>query len=184
MKPVARNDRNAQRASQELHKFLSFRMGQENFGIGILCIKEIMEFGEVTPVPMMPQFIRGAINLRGHAVPVIDLSVRLGRGALEISRRTCIVVVEIAANGQTMDVGVTVDAVNEVLDIHPADIDAAPSLGGTVRTDFIRGMGKVHEKFIILLDIDRVLSMKDMDILGSVGANNAATTVAAVPGED
>jgi purine-binding chemotaxis protein CheW len=149
----------------ELHKFLSFRLSGENFGIGILNIKEIIEYGDITTVPMMPDFVKGAINLRGHVVPVMDLAIRLGRQSDEVSKRTCIVIVEVESNGVTMDVGIMVDAVNEVLDIDPREIDPAPSFGGTVRTDFLRGMGKIGDKFIILLDIDNVISLEDIKAL-------------------
>ncbi|MDH5545721.1 MAG: chemotaxis protein CheW [Gammaproteobacteria bacterium] len=149
----------------ELHKFLSFRLGKENFGIAILNIKEIIEYGSITEVPMMPEFVRGAINLRGHIVPVMDLAIRLSRQSDEISKRTCIVIVEVETNQVVLDVGIVVDAVNEVMDIHPEDIDPAPSFGGSLRTDFIRGMGKMGEKFIILLEIDKVISLEDMHAL-------------------
>lgn len=149
----------------ELHKFLSFRLAHENFGIGILNIKEIIEYGGLTPVPMMPEFVRGAINLRGHVVPVMDLAVRLGRKSDEVSRRTCIVIVEVISNNVKMDVGIMVDAVNEVIDINPREIDPAPSFGGSLRTDFLRGMGKIGEKFLVLLDIDNVISLKDIEAL-------------------
>ena len=149
----------------ELHKFLSFRLGNENFGIGILNIKEIIEYGNITSVPMMPDFVRGAINLRGHVVPVMDLAIRLGRQSDDVGKRTCIVIVEVESNNVTMDVGIMVDAVNEVLDIAPRDIDPAPSFGGSVRTDFLRGMGKIGEKFIILLEVDNVISLEDIKAL-------------------
>ena len=149
----------------ELHKFLSFRLGSENFGIGILNIKEIIEYGNITAVPMMPEFVRGAINLRGHVVPVMDLAVRLGRRSDDVGKRTCIVIVEVESNNVRMDVGIMVDAVNEVLDIAPRDIDPAPSFGGTVRTDFLRGMGKIGDKFIILLEVDNVISLEDIKAL-------------------
>lgn len=151
----------------ELHKFLSFRLSGENFGIGILNIKEIIEYGNITEVPMMPDFVKGAINLRGHVVPVMDLAVRLGRQSDEISKRTCIVIVEVVSNGVTMDIGIVVDAVNEVIDIDPREIDPAPSFGGTVRTDFLRGMGKIGEKFIVLLEIDNVITLEDIKALES-----------------
>ena len=162
----------------ELDKFLSFRLGKENFGIGILNIKEIIEYGAITEVPMMPEFVRGAINLRGHIVPVMDLAIRLSRESDEISKRTCIVIVEVESNSVVMDVGIVVDAVNEVLDIYPADIDPAPSFGGTVRTDFLRGMGKMGDKFIILLDIDHVISLEDIQALRvAAGKKTASVSV-------
>ncbi|MDH5728431.1 MAG: chemotaxis protein CheW [Gammaproteobacteria bacterium] len=152
----------------DLHKFLSFRMGDENFGIGILAIREIIEYGGMTPVPMMPDFIKGAINLRGHVVSVMDLAVRLGRKAQQVGKRTCIVIVEVEVQGVKMEVGLMVEAVNEVLDIAPHEIDPAPSFGGTVRTDFLHGMGKIGDEFLILLDINNVLTLKDVELLDEI----------------
>jgi len=147
-------------------QYLTFMIGSEVFAIGILAIKEIIEYTSLTAVPMMPECIRGVINLRGAVVPVMDLSLRFGKKAAEVTKRTCIVIVEIEAENGAQDVGVIVDAVNAVLDIPEAEIEPAPAFGARIRTDFIRGMGKVNGKFVILLDVNHVLSAVDTGALG------------------
>jgi purine-binding chemotaxis protein CheW len=142
-------------------QYLTFMLGGEVFAIGILSIKEIIEYGHVTTVPMMPECIRGVINLRGAVVPVIDLSARFGGKASTTTRRTCIVIVEVAVEQERQVVGVVVDAVNEVLEIASTEIEPAPSFGTRIRTDFIRGMGKVDQHFVIILEANRVLSAED-----------------------
>jgi purine-binding chemotaxis protein CheW len=146
-------------------QYLTFNLAGEVFAIGILAIKEIIEYRDLTEVPMMPACVRGVINLRGAVVPVMDLLSRFGKAPSPVGKRTCIVIVE-TAEGQV--VGVVVDAVNEVLDIAPADIEPAPSFGSRIRADFIQGMGKVREKFVILLDVQRVLAMSDLSPPGDV----------------
>ena len=156
-------------AALEQPQYLTFVLGGETYAIGILRIKEIIEYGQITAVPMMPAFIRGVINLRGHVVPVVDLSVRFGRAATAVGRRTCIVILEIeAGEEQRQDIGVLVDAVNEVLEIPPAEIEPAPAFGARIRTDFIAGMGKVDGTFVIILHVDRVLSVEELALLGQV----------------
>ena len=150
------------------HQYLTFAVGAESFGMGIAAIKEIVEYRKPTDVPMMPAFMRGVINLRGRVVPVIDLSVRFGRAPIEVARRTCIVILEVKQDGEAHDIGVLVDAVNAVIEIADADIEPAPSFGANLRSDFISGMGKVGEKFVILLDIDRVLSVEELVALTAV----------------
>ena len=142
-------------------QFLTFMLGSEVFAIGILAIKEIIEYDELTTVPMMPDCIRGVINLRGAVVPVMDLSLRFGRSASEVTKRTCIVIIERRREGEREDVGVVVDTVNAVLDIPGGDIEPAPAFGTRIRTEFIRGLGKVNGKFVILLDVERVLAIEE-----------------------
>ena len=151
-------------------QYLTFSLGGEMFAVGILNVKEIIEYGHLTEIPMMPAFIRGVINLRGAVVPVIDLSARFGGKSTEIARRTCIVIVEVADDEIRQDVGILVDAVSEVLDIPPAEIEPAPSFGARIRADFIHGMGKVAGKFVIILSIDKVLSVEEIAQLASVDA--------------
>jgi purine-binding chemotaxis protein CheW len=151
--------------SGELRQYLTFMLGTEQFAIGILCVKEIIEYGHLTTVPMMPSSIRGVINLRGAVVPVIDLAARFGRAATPITRRTCIVIVEMQLDDDHLVVGVVVDAVNEVIDIAAQDIEPPPSFGARMRTDFILGMAKVSEKFVILLDVNRVLGVHELEQL-------------------
>lgn len=158
----------AAKADQEIQQYLTFMLGGEVFAIGILHIKEIIEYGQLTTVPMMPGFIRGVINLRGAVVPVVDLASRFGGKPGEVTRRSCIVILEMAAEDETQVIGVVVDAVNEVLEIAGADIEPPPSFGAKIRTDFIAGMGKVEDRFVILLNADRVLSVEEMATLSGV----------------
>ena len=154
----------------EPQQYLVVSLCGEAFAIGIRSIKEIIEYGQLTEVPMMPDLVRGVINLRGAVVPVVDLAVRFGRAPTEVARRTCIVIIEIESQPeQTQVIGVIVDAVTEVLDIPPQDIEPPPSFGARIRSDFIEGMGKVGGKFVILLDMGHALSIDELsDIVGSV----------------
>jgi len=158
---------------QELQQYLTFMLGGETFAIGILSIKEIIEYGQLTEVPRMPEFIRGVINLRGAVVPVIDLGARFGKQPASVSRRTCVVIIEVQFEGEQQVVGVMVDAVNEVLDIPADQIEPAPTFGANIRADFIQGMGKVEGKFVILLNVDHVLSLDEMSTLAGIGTGAA-----------
>ena len=143
-------------------QYLAFLLGGEMFAMPILNVKEIIEFGALTTVPMMPEFVRGVINLRGSVVPVVDLAVRLGRKPGAVTRRTCIVIVEAESESETQDVGVVVDSVSAVLEMSAADVDPAPSFGAKIRQDFICGIGKIAGKFVIILNAGRVLSVDEM----------------------
>ncbi|MDR6985185.1 purine-binding chemotaxis protein CheW [Rheinheimera pacifica] len=143
-------------------QYLTFTLGGEMFAIGILHIKEILEYGNLTTVPMMPAFIRGVINLRGAVVPVVDLSARFGRPSSEVSRRSCIVIMEVEVDAGVQDVGLLVDAVSAVLEIPASEIEPAPSFGARIRADFISGMAKVNGKFVIVLNVNNVLSVDEM----------------------
>ncbi len=160
-------------ATLHSQQYLTFTVANEVFAITIAAIKEIIEYRSPTTVPMMPSYVRGIINLRGRVVPVIDLPVRFGRPKSEVSRRTCIVILEIQEGEQQHDIGVVVDAVSAVLDIADADVEPPPSFGAKLRSDFIGGMGKIGEKFVIILDIDHVLSMEELSILGESVAAQA-----------
>lgn len=161
-------------------QYLTFMLGGEEFAIGILAVTEIIEYGGVTEVPMMPACIRGVINLRGAVVPVMDLSARFGKEARAVAKRTCIVIVEIEADGEQQVIGMVVDAVNAVLEIAAAEIEPAPTFGAKIRTDFITGMGKVSGKFVILLNVDSVLSIEEMGALADFGASVQAAAVATI----
>ncbi|GFE81864.1 chemotaxis protein CheW [Steroidobacter agaridevorans] len=149
-------------AEAQINQYLTFILGAETFALGILAIKEIIEYSSLTDVPMMPPYVRGVINLRGAVVPVIDLAVRFGRASAPVTKRTCIVIIEIMANEERQVIGIVVDAVNEVLDIPAADIEPPPAFGAGIRTDFILGMGKVHNKFVIVLDVNHVLAFDEL----------------------
>lgn len=151
-------------------QYLTFLLAGDAFAIGILSIKEIIEYGGMTPVPLMPDYIRGVINLRGAVVPVMDLMVRFGKPAAPVGKRTCIVIVEIAHADEPQVIGVIVDAVQAVVEIAAADIMPAPSFGARIDADFIEAMGKIGERFIILLDVDRVLSSDQASALGALGS--------------
>ncbi|NEX62319.1 chemotaxis protein CheW [Noviherbaspirillum galbum] len=144
-------------------QFLTFMLSGEMHAISILNIKEIIEYGTLTTVPMMPDYVRGIINLRGAVVPVVDLAIRFGRSANEVTKRTCIVIMEVrgASGGQT--VGLVVDSVNAVVDIPNSDIEPAPLFGAGIRRDFIEGMGKLNGKFVILVNVDHVLAEEELD---------------------
>ena len=165
----------AQEGREEDDQYLTFLLGGEMFAIGILNIKEIIEYGALTTVPMMPGFIRGVINLRGRVVPVVDLSARFGRSSTEVNRRTCIVIIEVATEGEKHDVGIVVDAVSEVLEIPASEIEPPPSFGAKIRADFISGMGKVAGKFVILLEVNKVLSIDEMTALSQISEAPALT---------
>ena len=160
---------NLNRAADEQQQYLTFVLGEEMFAIGILSIREIIEYGFVTDVPMTPPFIRGVLNLRGAVVPVVDLALRFGRTTQENTKRTCIVIVEIEAANGSQQMGVVVDAVSEVLEIPSSEIEPPPEFGARIRTDFISGMGKVGGKFVIVLDLNRVMSLEEVAVVAKLG---------------
>jgi purine-binding chemotaxis protein CheW len=139
-------------------QYLTFLLGGEMYAVGILAIKEIIEYDRLTSVPMMPSSVRGVINLRGAAVPVVDLAARFGREATATNRRTCIVIVEIVGAEGAQVVGVLVDAVNAVLDIPAVDIEPPPAFGTRMGATAVAGMGKVEGRFVIILDVEQVLA--------------------------
>lgn len=151
--------------SAESQQYLTFLLSGDMYALGILHIKEIIEYGGLTTVPMMPAFVRGVINLRGSVVSVIDPAVRFGREPSPVTRRSCIVIVEILTETEKHEIGIVVDSVSAVLEIPDDQIEPAPAFGAKIRTDFIKGMGKVHDKFVILLDANRVLSVEEMSEL-------------------
>lgn len=157
-------------APPEPLQYLTFMLGGEAFALGILAIKEIIEYGHLTEVPMMPASVRGVINLRGAVVPVVDLQARFGRLASAVTKRTCIVIVETGDDDDGRVIGVVVDAVNEVLDLPASDIEPPPSFGSAIRSDFVCGMAKVRGKFVIVLDAANVLSIEDLPTLAGLAA--------------
>ncbi|AZE99558.1 Positive regulator of CheA protein activity (CheW) [Pseudomonas orientalis] len=157
-------------AVDEDAQYLTFMLGGEMFAIGILGIKEIIEYGSLTVVPMMPAFVRGVINLRGAVVPVVDLSARFGRANSTITRRSCVIIIEANTDdGRPQDIGLLVDTVSAVQEIPAAQIEPPPSFGARIRADFIGGMAKVDGKFVIVLEVDKVLSIDEMSSLAEGG---------------
>lgn len=149
-------------------QYLTFQVGTEKLAASILDVKEIIEIGNITAVPMTPDYIRGVINLRGNVVPVIDLSARLGHQVSKINKRSCIVMVEVAVGEESQSIGMQVDQVNEILEIADSHIQPAPDFGSDIRIEFIQGMGRVDDDFVILLDVSRVLSVKELAQLSQV----------------
>ncbi len=146
-------------------KYLTFTLAGEEYGIGILKIKEIIGMMPVTTVPQTPEFVKGVINLRGKVIPVMDLRLRFGMQAIDYTERTCIIVVEIVGRSGTVQIGIVVDAVSEVLNIKGDDIEDTPTFGTALNTDYILGMAKMEGGVKILLDIDRVLSSEEISAL-------------------
>ena len=152
-------------------KYLTFNLAGEEYGLGILKVKEIIGMMPITVVPQTPPYVKGVINLRGKVIPVIDLRLKFSIAAAEYTERTCIIVVEIAAAGRTILMGILVDSVSEVLNIKAADIEETPSFGARLNTQYILGMAKAGGSIKILLDIDRILSSEEIkvaDIAGGV----------------
>jgi len=146
-------------------KYLTFSLAEEEYGIGILKIKEIIGMMSITTVPQTPEFVKGVINLRGKVIPVVDLRLRFGMEAIDYTERTCIIVVEIEGEADIVLIGIVVDAVSEVLNIKGDDIENTPTFGTKLNTDYILGMAKMEGGVKILLDIDRVLSADEVAIL-------------------
>ncbi len=146
-------------------KYLTFTLADEEYGIGILKIKEIIGMMSITSVPRTPEFVKGVINLRGKVIPVMDLRLRFGMEAVDYTERTCIIVVEIESESGTILIGIVVDSVSEVLNIKSEDTEAAPAFGARLDTDYILGMAKMEGRVKILLDIDRVLSAEEVAAL-------------------
>jgi purine-binding chemotaxis protein CheW len=146
-------------------KYLTFTLADEEYGIGILKVKEIIGMMAITSVPRTPDFVKGVINLRGKVIPVIDLRVKFGMAAIDYTDRTCIIVVEIDTDDMTIQIGIVVDSVSEVLNIREEEIEDAPSFGTRINMDYILGMAKIDSGVKILLDIDRVLSAGEIQVL-------------------
>jgi purine-binding chemotaxis protein CheW len=146
-------------------KYLTFSLAKEEYGIGILKIREIIGMMPVTSVPQTPEYVKGVINLRGKVIPVADLRLRFGMQAIDYTDRTCIIVVEIAGQVGTIQIGIVVDAVSEVLNIKGEEVEDTPTFGTKLDTDFILGMAKIEGGVKILLDIDTVLSAEEVGVL-------------------
>lgn len=143
-------------------QYLTFRLGDEIFALEIFKVREVLEYRSVTRVPRTPPFMRGVINLRGAVVPVVDLHMKFGTGETEKTVDTCIVIAEVDFDGETMYLGALADSVEEVFDMDSSQIEPPPRMGTHLDVDFIKGMGKKDEEFVIILDVDRVFSNDEM----------------------
>ncbi|MCF8027451.1 MAG: chemotaxis protein CheW [Desulfobacteraceae bacterium] len=156
---------NSAEMSELSGKYLTFHLGDEGYGLEILKVQEIIGMLEITKIPQTPNYVKGVINLRGKVIPVIDLRLKFGMPEQELTRKTCIIVVQVQKNDTALIIGIVVDEVSEVLNISGGQIEAAPSLGMQVNTHFILGMAKTESAVKILLDIDKVLSAEEMNAL-------------------
>jgi purine-binding chemotaxis protein CheW len=151
-------------------QFLSFDVAGTGYGLPILAVKEILQYDEPTRVPGAPPSVRGVVNVRGAVVPVLDLAVKFGKGETVPTNRTCILVVEAQAGGERLTLGVLADAVSEVLDLPPDAVEPTPTFGTGVRLDYLTGMGKVGKGFVLLLDVDQVVSASEADLAAQAAA--------------
>jgi purine-binding chemotaxis protein CheW len=145
-------------AITETRQYLTFKLDSEVFALDVATVREVLDFTTVTRIPRTPEFMRGVINLRGSVVPVVDLRLAFGMTATEKTVNTCIIVVEVTLEGESAIMGALADSVEEVIDLEPEQIQPPPRIGASIRTDFIRGMGKRDTNFLMILDIDRVFS--------------------------
>jgi len=143
-------------------QYLTFFLADEEYAVGIQRVKEIIEYTAITKVPKVPMWIRGVINLRGNVVPVVDLAVRFGMEERPVTKTTCIVIVEVQQESERAVMGVIADAVNQVIDLAPKDIEEPPAFGTRVRLEYLFGMGKLGKKFALILNIDSVLSAAEL----------------------
>ncbi len=150
------------------HTYLTFFLDDELYGLNILMVREVLEYTEVTRVPMTADFMRGVINVRGHVVPVVDLRKKFGLAAMEQTFNTCIIIVELEIEGESSTMGALVDGVQEVLDITPEQIEKSPRLGSRIDTHFIQGIGKLGDRFVILLDIRAIFSNRELSMISDM----------------
>ena len=154
----------------ETTQYLTFKLDEEIFALDISKVKEVLDFTEITKIPQTPEFMKGVINLRGGVVPVVDMRLKFGMSETVRTVNTCIIIVEVTIVGETTVLGALVDSVQEVMDLEPGQIEPAPRIGTRLRTEFIRGMGKRDNHFIMILDIDRVFSADELAAVESAGA--------------
>lgn len=146
----------------EAVQYLTFKLAEETFSLDVAKVREILELNTITKVPQTPDFMRGVINLRGSVVPVIDMRLKFGMSATEQTVNTCIIVAEVQMEDETIVLGALADSVQEVIEMEPEQIEAAPHIGTRLNTDFIKGMGKHDGRFIMILDIDKVFTSDEL----------------------
>jgi purine-binding chemotaxis protein CheW len=156
-------------------QYLTFRLDEEIFALDITKVREVLDYTTVTRVPQTPDFMRGVINLRGSVVPVVDLRLKFGMSATESSVNTCIIITEVQVDNETVVLGALADAVQEVLDLDAGSIAPPPRIGTKLRTEFIKGMGKQNDRFIIILDVDKVFSIDELTAVRQDGAAEPAS---------
>jgi purine-binding chemotaxis protein CheW len=153
----------------ETTQHLTFKLDNEVFALDISKVREVLEFTTITKVPQTPEFMRGVINLRGSVVPVVDLRLKFGMSETKKTVNTCIIIVEVSLDGETTVLGALADSVQEVFEFEPNQVEPAPKIGTKLKTDFIKGMGKRDNEFIIILDIDRIFSTDELTTVQDAG---------------
>jgi purine-binding chemotaxis protein CheW len=146
----------------ETSQYLTFMLDQETYALDITQVREVLDFTEITKVPRMPEFMRGVINLRGGVVPVVDLRLKFGMSRTEKTVNTCVIIIDLVVQGETTLLGALADTVQEVMTIEPDQISPPPRIGTRLNTEFIRGMGKKNDDFVIIIDIDKVFSLDEV----------------------
>lgn len=157
-------------------QYLTFRLGEETFAVDVTKAREILDFSSPTRVPQTPGYMLGVINLRGSVVPVVDLRLKFGMTATATTRDTCIIVLEIMADGEALIVGAVADSVQEVLELAADRIEPPPRIGTRLNTEFIRGMGNHDDRFLMILDIDRIFSADEISLVQGVGEESATVS--------
>jgi purine-binding chemotaxis protein CheW len=160
--------------AKETRQYLTFRLGDETFAVNVSKVREILDFISITKVPKTPDFMRGVINLRGSVVPVVDMKLKFGMEETQKTVDTCIIVMEVTIEGETTIVGALADSVEEVLELEPDQIEPPPRIGMKLNIEFISGMGKIGEEFVIILDTDRIFTFEEVEALGEMGETDAA----------
>ncbi|MFD2113324.1 chemotaxis protein CheW [Thiorhodococcus fuscus] len=178
---VSKTGAEPKQSADEAGQYLAFNVADERLAMSIEAVKEIIETPAITRVPMTPDYIRGVINLRGSVVPVIDLGARLGRGRITLTKRSCIVLVEVHMGEEGHALGMLVDEVKNILDIPREDIRPPPAFGSEIRTDFIAAMGCVEDAFVIILSVDQVLSIQELAALHMLSEEATGTGSDAQP---
>ncbi len=161
-------------AITETTQYLTYKLGDEIFALDISKVREVLDYTPITKVPRTPEFMRGVINLRGSVVPVVDLRLKLGMTKTEKTVNTCIIITEVTVDNETSVLGALADSVQEVVDLEAGQIEPAPQIGTRLNTEFIKGMGKQNNRFIIILDVDRVFSSEELSLVKSDRTENAA----------
>ncbi len=168
-----------EKTAKDINQFLTFTLGREIFALDIGTVREVLELTTITRIPRTPPFMRGVINLRGHAVPVVDMRLKLGMSKGEDTVDTCIIIVEIEFEGEQTVMGALVDSVREVFEMAPEAIEAAPKMGAAVNAEYIRGMGRQNDNFIIILDIGKIFSAEELALVRGAGGPEKAPQEAA-----
>lgn len=158
----------------ETTQYLTFKLDEEVFAVDISKVREVLDFTTVTSVPQTPDFMRGVINLRGRVVPVVDLRLKFGMPETKSTVNTCIIITEVNIGDESTVIGALADSVQEVMDLEAGEIEPAPKIGTQLNTDFLRGMGKKNEEFILILDIDKVFSSDEINMVLGAGADAIA----------